>query len=268
MAGDCSRLPARVCRGESPCTPSTRDMARSKVPTGRRPALRANSTMRQSVNPADRSCSTSMPTTVAICAWPSPYTDSSTRIISASTSWDTHAPCATNASAFSTCAGSSLTINRTRTLASTARMPVPRPGSDSLIHLGNWPRFSRRTKHRLVDVPRRVLRRPPDDHFTPILAPLDLRPWRQSKPGADARRHRYLPLGGDLRFDSFHLSPLSPIPCPLIVASTTVARRDAGRTNVSSLTDREWVAPLRTASPVTLRVQSPSSPVSGLLPWG
>ena len=187
-----------------------------------------------------RSCSTSMPTTVAICARSSPYTESSTQTVSESTSCDTHAPCATNASAHSTCAGSSLTISRTRTLVSTARMRAPCPGPNTCIHVGDAPVVRRRIEHGLVNVPRRVLRRPPHDDFVPDFAPLDLRTGRQSEPAADTRRHRHLPLDGDLRFDSFHLFALSPIPCPRIVASITMVRQTTGRRSVSPSRIGEW----------------------------
>ena len=56
-----------------------------------------------------------MPTTVAIRGRSSPHTDASTQTVSASTSCDTHAPRATNASAFSACAGSSRTISLNKT---------------------------------------------------------------------------------------------------------------------------------------------------------
>ena len=213
--------------------------------------MRAASTMRQSVNPADRSAvrtpsaprgsrrrpAASIGRAPGACrprlrSAPdsSPYTESSTQTVSASTRWDTHAPCATNASAFSTCAGSSLTISRTRTLVSIARMRAPRPGPNACIHVGDAPAVRRHIEHGLVNVPRRVLRRPPDDDFVPEFAPLDLRTGRQPKAASDARRHRYLTLGGDLRLDSLHCSTLFPNSCLLIVAFITLVRQSVIRT--------------------------------------
>ena len=99
-----------------------------------------------------------------------------------------HAPWATNASAVSTCAGSSRTINRTRTLVSIARMLAPHPGPDPLVHVGYAPGLQRLVEHCLVNIPGRELRGPPNDDFTPALAPFDLRSRRKPKPAADARR--------------------------------------------------------------------------------
>ena len=90
------------------------------------------------------------------------------------------------------------------------------PGSNAFIHVGDAPALWGRIEHRLVNVPRRVLRRPPDDYLASDLAPLDLRAGRQSEPPSNARPHRHPPLGGDLRFDSFHsllLSDAGPVDC-------------------------------------------------------
>ena len=56
LRGSCFTIVWRLVQGRpGPCPLSMRDMASSKVPTETRPALSADSTMRQSVNPADRS---------------------------------------------------------------------------------------------------------------------------------------------------------------------------------------------------------------------
>ena len=104
----------------------------------------------------NRSCSTSMPTTVAIRTRLSPYTVSSAQVVSVSTSCDTRAPSATNASAISTCTGSSLTINLTRALVSSMIvlpvivLPVVemRRGSGQIDRVG--PTLVPRRLHRLV----------------------------------------------------------------------------------------------------------------------
>ena len=65
-----------------------------------------------------------------------PYTVLRTDVISAKTRWLTHPPDSTKTSAADACFGSSPVMRRTRTLVSTARMPLSHVSADAFFELG------------------------------------------------------------------------------------------------------------------------------------
>ena len=125
--------------------------------------------------------------------------------------WEIHAPEATKASATSAWSASSRTSSLTRTLVSTARMSASQVRSDALVHVVRPMRIGRRGKQGIMDIPRGVLRRPPDDHLIAPLVPLDGRTRGQSQLLPNARRYRYLALRRDSGFGPFHPGSLLPL---------------------------------------------------------
>ena len=111
---------------------------------------------------------------------------------------------ATKASAVSTWPGSSRTSGLTRTLVSTARVPASHERSNTLVHVAGATCIGWRGEQGIVDVPRGVLRRPPDDHFVSPFAPLDGRARSRSQLVPNARRYRDPALRSDSGFDPFH----------------------------------------------------------------
>src|ERR1051326_6518222 len=113
-----------------------------------------------------------MSTTVAISRARSWYTAARTHVASRSTRCETQAPFSTNASAAASCRTSSRVTSRTRTFASTARMPPLYVRPNAPFELSEPPGV-RRTfrKHRPVHVLRRESSSTPYDDLLPLLVP-------------------------------------------------------------------------------------------------
>src|SRR5271155_963699 len=93
---------------------------------------------------------------VAIWTAERSYTASSTQVVSASTRCDTQAPLPMNSSAARTWFASSRTTRRTKTLVSTARMPLADVLSNPLFHIRRSLFCRSLREERLVYVIRRV----------------------------------------------------------------------------------------------------------------
>src|SRR4051812_32905474 len=115
-----------------------------------------------------------MPMAVAMARAESSYTADRTQTVSASTSWETHAPLATKASAAASCLASSRVASRTRTLVSTACMALSHVRAPALFQL--LERTRRRlclTEKCLVHILEAVLAHAPYHDLIPLLRPLE-----------------------------------------------------------------------------------------------
>ena len=150
-----------------------------------------------------------------------------------------------------TCSTSSRTSSPTGTLVSTARTSASQERSDALVHVAHLMRIGRRGEQGIVDVPRDVLRRPPDDHLVPPLAPLDGRTRGRSQLLPNARRYRDPALRRDSGFDPFHPGSFPTRTCRRSSCARPVAHRpDDGRWTRSHTPARPARKPAR-ASPAT-----------------
>ena len=80
---------------------------------------------------------------------------------------------------------------------STARMSASHERSNTLVHVARATCIGWRGEQGIVDVPRGMLRRPPDDHFVSPFAPLDGRAGGRSQLLPNARRYRDPALRSD-----------------------------------------------------------------------
>ena len=87
---------------------------------------------------------------------------------------------------------------------STARVSASHERSNTLVHVAGATCIGWRGEQGIVDVPRGVLRRPPDDHFVSPSAPLDGRARGRFQLVPNARRYRDPALRSDSGFDPFH----------------------------------------------------------------
>ena len=116
-------------------------------------------------------------------------------MVSASTSCETHAPLATNASAAATCAASSRISRRTSTLVSTARMLPSHVGSNARLDVVGFAPFRPGgTEHCCVYIRRRALPIAPDDERAVAPLPDQHRTRTDTELPPHLRRHRNLPL--------------------------------------------------------------------------
>src|SRR5215208_6256956 len=99
-----------------------------------------------------------------------------TQMVSASTSCDTHAPLAMNASATAACRASSRVITRSRMFVSTARMLRFDVLLNALLQLFQCMRLRRLGKQRPMNVLRRVSTSLSDEDLLTLLVPFEYRP--------------------------------------------------------------------------------------------
>src|SRR3990172_6786756 len=150
-----------------------------------------------------------MSTAVARRTASSSYTDSKTHRVSARTRSDTQAPRATNDSAAVTCFGSSRAIRRTRTLVSTARMPLSHVPPNPLFQLGDASRFRNLGEQLPMNLLRTVSTRLPDHDPFAVLVPFPNGTGAESQLPPHLRGNRDLSLCGHLRLCEHHASPVA-----------------------------------------------------------
>src|ERR1035437_8843217 len=150
-----------------------------------------------------------MSTAVARPSASSSYTDSKTHTGAAKTRCDTHAPLATNDSAAVTCFGSSRVIRRTRTLVSTARMPLPHVLPNPLFQLSDASRFRSLGKQLPMNLLRAESTRPPDHDSFAVLVPFQNGTGANFQLPPHLRGNRYLSLRSHLRLCEHHASSVA-----------------------------------------------------------